>query len=79
MWKKGIRIGDNGSGEGKHDHAGGDAHDDGNGGSSSSSSRKGDFEKVEVRRINFETLQTSLPEAQMRGKQVRALPCWDSY
>ena len=28
------------------------------------------FNKVEVKRINYDTLQTSLPEAQMRGKQV---------
>lgn len=29
------------------------------------------FSKVEVKRINYETLETSLPEAQMRGKQAR--------
>eukprot|EP00903_Cladosiphon_okamuranus_P010209 g9668.t1 len=29
-----------------------------------------DFNKVEVKRINYETLETSLPEQQMRGKQV---------
>lgn len=29
------------------------------------------FNKVEVKRINYDTLETSLPEPQMRGKQVR--------
>lgn len=30
----------------------------------------GGFNKVEVKRINYDTLETSLPEAQMQGKQV---------
>lgn len=41
---------------------------DGNGGGNGSQNRG--FNKVEVKRINYDTLQTSLPEAQMRGKQV---------
>ncbi|CAM9919174.1 unnamed protein product, partial [Ectocarpus fasciculatus] len=38
--------------------------------SSSSSSSDANFNKVEVKRINYDTLETSLPEQEMRGKQI---------
>ena len=47
-------------------------------GSGSGSNENRGFNKVEVKRINYDTLQTSLPEAQMRGKQVIRFwfVCW---
>lgn len=43
---------------------------DADGGSTGNGNQNRGFNKVEVKRINYDTLQTSLPEAQMRGKQV---------
>ncbi|CAM9373987.1 unnamed protein product [Scytosiphon promiscuus] len=40
------------------------------GGDKTDGAGKADFGKVEVKRINYDTLETSLPEQQMRGKQV---------
>lgn len=57
---------------------GGSGASDADGNDSGSGSQHRGFNKVEVKRINYDTLQTSLPEAQMRGKQVgRSFFCCD--